>query len=1827
VGIQGTASTPKAGIQKVEWQVGNNAYQPALDLSGNWGKWLAIATLPPNLGSYPVTIRATDKVGNFTTKTVTVQVIDITGPEVRITSPTEGAAILWNEGGVSLTVSGTARDSQSGIDLVEWALNDPTTYHSAVPRAPGDWSTWSAPLQLPSLGQHIIYVKARDKKGNSTQQLLQRTIETTKIQGFGPEAYLRDLLKFATDRLKNNVLYAIQTAGGYYLTAVDGGGRTDNAIYTNARDVGRLEKLKLIDLGNGQIAIQTILGYALTAEGGGGRNANQIAISCKQKQIGNFEKFRLINAENSQPITLDNLGTGYVGIQTANEKYVTAVGQGGRQQQAIATEATQIREWEKFKIVPLTVQSEEITSFQLADLFHQPFDALTESAVRAIANQPVLQVRICIEVLRNYLTHQNISFDMESDYLQTAYYTLLRNLGTSYEELRLIRAAEDDSRKALATRLGIQLSSIRPDQLDQITLEAQQITEVILEELFGLADTTQNPLEPKDLPQSAMLNWQLSNLRALWQQQDNAAYSKPDSQIPIIDPDLLSENNLRTSVSGNAAYDSWQARQVWVVSKLEEVKAQRESASDALQGFDQIVHQFIAPNFEVETLAEAYKNGDNINPILDEQYLSLQAFLHLSRIRQLAITGIVLETEWADVYSILVQVQKHRQYAIWRLEEENANLILGPDDFQLLEVTSTALKTPPQWRATRQAQQKWLEALQARFQQEETVVQAFKAAVESTENMVLPILRDSLIAAFDPDQNLAELADQLSEILLIDLNYSGNQRTTRINQAIETLQSILFSVRAGRFNDKHPAAEWEFIDKLTDNTDYSEAKFDREWQWMGAYNTWRAAMLVFIYPEDYLYPSLREKYQPDQNAQFPTNVFWTLIKNIRTNLRLTPEAARLEAKEYLKKLGEVPSDDEPDPSLASLQKQMNNPSSHQSFARLRNLLNRSDFVLTDQLTEDALELRRKDLEHLFEGILNPHTEGAANYLEEIFYLVPMALALQLQKSGQYLATLDWIQTIYAFNLALDERKIYPGLKLEEDLPNQALERPTKWLLNGLSSHGIASSRPNTYSYFTVASLVRCILDFADSEFAQETRESIPKSRSLYSTALSLLNDLSEWKFSNQEDNPFPKNLMLSTLKLQAETNLSKLRSGRNLSGIELASTDSTNQLLESQSNLIRPTPYRYTVLIERSKQLVTIAQQVESAMLSAFEKKDVEAYSQFRANQDIDLTIATVQLQSLRENEINTSETLAQLQQSRSQIQSETYQEWIESGLNQWEQQMITSYKEARDAKIEASRTQAVSGILNDWSRITNPASALVWFTNSILSVGGLEASSLATQAETSAQIASIYSSFEQRRQEWQFQKKLAESDIQIGAQQILLVQSQRQVILQEKMIASIQAENAELVVDFLANKFTSAELYEWMSTILSNVYSYFLQQATVIARLAQNQLSFERQEAPPAYIQTNYWQSIFDANTILNTSNQEPDRKGLTGSVRLLQDIYKLDQYAFETNKHKLQLTQAFSLAQLAPFEFQQFRETGILPFATPSDLFDRDFPGHYLRLIKRVHLSVVALIPPVRGIRATLTASGISRVIVGQNVFTEVVVRRNPEMIAFTSPSNATGLFELQPEGELLLPFESMGVDTTWEFQLPKAANPFDYRTIADVLIIIEYTALHSTLYRQQVIQQFDRSISGDRPFSFRNQFADAWFDLNNPQQTDRPLVARFKLRREDFPPNVEDLTIQHLLCYVVPAEQAPPVETIPVTLSFTPQESAGSDSLTAVATTTEGVISTRRANGASWSATFSSQYPVGEWELELPTNLISQFEAEQIEDILFVITYQGRTPAWPA
>jgi hypothetical protein len=690
----------------------------------------------------------------------------------------------------------------------------------------------------------------------------------------------------------------------------------------------------------------------------------------------------------------------------------------------------------------------------------------------------------------------------------------------------------------------------------------------------------------------------------------------------------------------------------------------------------------------------------------------------------------------------------------------------------------------------------------------------------------------------------------------------------------------------------------------------------------------------------------------------------------------------------------------------------------------------------------------------------------------------------------------------------------------------------------------------------------------------------------------------------------PPNPLLQALRLQAEVNLFKIRTCRNIAGMERqldlygAEIDTVvgPPMIGASGQLVLPgviaypsTPYRYAALIERAKQLVMLAQQVETAMLSAIVQGDVERYTLMKARQDVRLARASVRLQDLRANEARDGIDLAQLQTDRAQIQVDEMSHWLEEGISSLEQAALIS--------------MGVS----------------VAFYMGAATVPGAAGTALAAAASTVGSVFGTLASYERRREEWELQKSLAEEDILIGKQQMKIADDHVRVVGQERAIAVLQGSQAEDTVEFLSNMGTNVELWEWMSGVLERVYRYLLQQAAATARVAAGQLSFERQEPAPPFIQADYWEApVGFVSGGSAGDGQAPDRHGLTGSARLLQDIYQLDQYAFETNKRKLQLTKTISLASW-PAEFQRFRETGVMSLRTPMELWDREFPGHYLRLIKRVRVSVIALIPPGAGIRATLTSSRLSRVVIGGDFFQTVPIQRGPDQIALCSPREATGLFDLDPQADMVAPFEGIGVDTTWEFRMPKAANlGVDYSTIAEVLLTIDYAALNSFDYRQQVLQTLKPTVTADRAFSFRHDFADQWYDLHNPDQTLTPMVVHFGTRREDFPANLENLKIQHVVLYFARIDGAS--FEIPVThLLFTEQGAVGVSGGGAVSM--DGVVSTRSGNGGSWIPMIGKA-PFGEWELAFaPTAEIrNRFNNEEIQEVLLVIAYSGRPPEWP-
>jgi hypothetical protein len=258
-------------------------------------------------------------------------------------------------------------------------------------------------------------------------------------------------------------------------------------------------------------------------------------------------------------------------------------------------------------------------------------------------------------------------------------------------------------------------------------------------------------------------------------------------------------------------------------------------------------------------------------------------------------------------------------------------------------------------------------------------------------------------------------------------------------------------------------------------------------------------------------------------------------------------------------------------------------------------------------------------------------------------------------------------------------------------------------------------------------------------------------------------------------------------------------------------------------------------------------------------------------------------------------------------------------------------------------------------------------------------------------------------------------------------------------------------------------------------------------------------------------------------------------------------------------------------------------------------------------------------------LTSTGISRVVVGGDTFQTVTIRGLPVRLPLTSATTASLPIALEPDSQSLMnPFEGSGFDTLWELRLPKASNPFDYGSMATVLFTVTISALHSFDYEREVVERLHRTVSFDRSFDFRQVFADAWYDLNNPDQTTSPMAVGFTTRRSDFPPNLGNLAVEHVVLYLV-RKDGEAFEQPIRHLHFTPEGMNGP--VGGATSTVNGRVSTRSGNGTNWLPLIG-QLPYGRWELAFPdtpgdAEARDRFSNALIENILLVISVSGETP----
>jgi Tc toxin complex TcA C-terminal TcB-binding domain len=396
--------------------------------------------------------------------------------------------------------------------------------------------------------------------------------------------------------------------------------------------------------------------------------------------------------------------------------------------------------------------------------------------------------------------------------------------------------------------------------------------------------------------------------------------------------------------------------------------------------------------------------------------------------------------------------------------------------------------------------------------------------------------------------------------------------------------------------------------------------------------------------------------------------------------------------------------------------------------------------------------------------------------------------------------------------------------------------------------------------------------------------------------------------------------------------------------------------------------------------------------------------------------------------------------------------------------ELNTHLPSARDLRLAASVTETVASVLtfipefNIDLHFWGLGGSSKIFGGSKLSdaakIGAEISRTIASWHSDQAGITSRTGSVQRRADEWVMQANAAARELAHAGRQIISSLIAEQIARREYESVKAQITNSQEVEDFLQSKFTTEELHSWMSGELSRLYYQWYRFAFDSARKAEQTMKLELRRAEvdaTSFVQFNYW---------------DAGRRGLLAGEGLQADVKRMEVSFHENNRRELELTRHVSLRQLDPLALLRLKAIGTATFTIPEWLFDRDYPGHYLRRIKRVSVSVPSVVGPFTPVPCQLSLQR-SSMRVSPLLADDTYARQGTEdarfvdlfapidQIATSSGTQDAGVFDISSADERLMPFENAGAISTWQVDLPKDLRGFDYSTISDVMVHLRYTA----------------------------------------------------------------------------------------------------------------------------------------------------------------------------
>jgi hypothetical protein len=291
-------------------------------------------------------------------------------------------------------------------------------------------------------------------------------------------------------------------------------------------------------------------------------------------------------------------------------------------------------------------------------------------------------------------------------------------------------------------------------------------------------------------------------------------------------------------------------------------------------------------------------------------------------------------------------------------------------------------------------------------------------------------------------------------------------------------------------------------------------------------------------------------------------------------------------------------------------------------------------------------------------------------------------------------------------------------------------------------------------------------------------------------------------------------------------------------------------------------PYRFTFLIEKAKELAAQTREFGAALLTAFEKGDAEYLAYVRAEQENQL----LQLQlEIKQNALRDSDWQVQALQKTKEITQTNlnyYQGLITAGLNSGETDYQGLINGAIGSRTAGTVLEAICEVMNF---IPDVHVGTVNFVD--LPIGTKLARVFETGARISNEVAEILTTtaglrltqagWDRRLQEWQHQVDDLTIELEQIERQILGAERRRAIALRDLNNQEQQIENSGEILNLLRDKFTNHQLYLYLQKETAALYYQMYELALCCARQAQRAFNEERGHTTRRFVPADAWDNL----------------------------------------------------------------------------------------------------------------------------------------------------------------------------------------------------------------------------------------------------------------------------------------------------------------------------------------------------------------------------------